>query len=141
RETAGVFRAEQIEQADDKDSRGREFLRMRNAEILKCGKGADRSGDQVIRDEQERADDGDDLGAMADAGIDAAAVRIEPANDDVVDPDERGENAHRADQPERRVAADGESQTDYVRFARAPVPVQDRSRARDIHVARSLNVS
>ena len=30
RETAGVFRPEQIEQADDQDRSGREFLRMRN---------------------------------------------------------------------------------------------------------------
>src|SRR3989442_14147202 len=36
-ETAGVFRAEQIKQANDEDRRGRAFLRMRDTEILKRG--------------------------------------------------------------------------------------------------------
>src|SRR5438045_3831214 len=78
---------------------------------------------------------------MAHARINAAAIRIKPADDDVVDPDERGENTHRCDQPERRVATHRERQADDVRFAGAPVPVQNRGRARDIDVARSLNVS
>jgi hypothetical protein len=57
REPAGMFRAEQIQQADDEDSRGREFFRMRNAEILERGKRADRRSDQIVRDEQKRTDD------------------------------------------------------------------------------------
>ena len=96
RETAGVFRSEQIQQADEEDGCRREFFRMRHAEILKGRERADRRGDQVIGDEQKRADDGNDFGAMADAGVNAAAIRIKPADDDVVDPDERGEHAHRA---------------------------------------------
>ena len=139
-EAAGVLRPEQIQQADDEDGRRREFFRMRHAEILKRGKRADRRRDQVIGDEQKRADDGDDFGAMTHAGVNAAAIRIKPADDDVVDPDERGQNAHRGDQPERRVAADGKSQADDVGFARAPVAVQNRGRARHIYIARSLNV-
>src|SRR5947207_12885294 len=78
---------------------------------------------------------------MAHARVNAAAIRIKPADDHVVDPDERSQNAHRGDQPERRVAADRERQADDVRFAGAPVPVQNRGRARDVDVARSLNVS
>ena len=81
RETAGVFRSEQIKQTYEEDGRRREFLRMRNAEILKRGKRADRRRNQVIGDEEKRADDGNDLGAMPDAGINAAAIRIKPAND------------------------------------------------------------
>ena len=36
RETAGVFRSEQIKQTYEEDGRRRELLRMRNAKILKC---------------------------------------------------------------------------------------------------------
>src|ERR1044071_5761251 len=114
---------------------------MRNPEILERGKRADCGRDQVIGNKQKCADDGDNFGTMTDAGIDAAAVRIEAADDDVVNSDERSENAHRPNQPERRVAADRERETDDVRFDRAPVPVQNGSRARDINVARSLNIS
>src|ERR1700686_3592586 len=76
---------------------------------------------------------------MPDARINAAAIRIEPADDDVIDSDERGENTHRADQPERRVARYGKRQADDIRFARAPVPVENRRRARDVHIARTFN--
>ena len=104
---------------------------------MKRGKGADRRRDQVIRDEQKRTDDGDDLRTMTDAGINTTAIRIEPADDDVVDPDERGQDAHRRDQPERRVTANGERQADDVRFARPPVAVKNGRRARRVHIART----
>src|SRR5206468_9525307 len=78
---------------------------------------------------------------MTHAGINTAAVWIEAANDHVVQADECGEDAHRRDQPERRVTGDGESQADHVSFAGAPVAVQNRGRALPIHIARTLNVS
>jgi hypothetical protein len=43
---------------------------------------------------------------MPDAGIDAAAVGVEAADNDVIDPNERGEDAHRGDEPEGGVAPD-----------------------------------
>jgi hypothetical protein len=49
---------------------------------------------QIIGNEQECADDGDDLAAMAHTGVHAAAVRIKPADNYVVDPNERGQHAH-----------------------------------------------
>src|SRR5947207_15269409 len=77
---------------------------------------------------------------MSDAGINTAAVRVESANDNVVDPDERRKDAHRRDQPKRRIAADREGETDDVGFARTPVAVEDGSSARHIDIARSPNV-
>ncbi len=140
-EPAGLFRSEQIEHADDQDRHGGEFFGMRHAEILKSGKRADGRGHQIIGDEQKRADDGDDFAAMPHARINAAAVRIKAADDHVIDADERGENAHRRDEPERGIAGDGKGEADDVGFARAPVAVKNRGRARNIDIARALNVS
>src|SRR6266705_2400683 len=75
-ETTGVFRPEQIEQTNDENCRGSEFFRMRNTEILKSGKCANRRRHQIIGDEEKRADDGDYFRAMPHAGVDSAAVRI-----------------------------------------------------------------
>src|SRR5256714_10729766 len=113
---------------------------MRNAEILKRGQGADRRGHQIIGDEKKRADDRDHFAAMPDARVNAAAVGIETADDHVIDPDERGQHAHRGDEPKRGVTGDGKGETDDVGFARSPVAVQNRPRALPIDIARSLNV-
>ena len=130
REAAGLFRSEQIEQSDDKNRSRSEFFRMRHAEILKGRKRADRSGHQVIGDEQKRADDGDHLAAMPNTRVNATAVWIKTADNHVVDPDERSEYAHRGDEPERCIAGDSERQPYDVGLAGAPVPVKNRSRAR-----------
>src|SRR5260370_14941204 len=114
---------------------------MRTTEILKPGKRADRRRNQIIGDEQKCADDGDYCGTMPHARVDTAAVRIESADDHVVDADERGKNAHRGDQPKRCVAADGKREADDVGFARPPIAVKNRARARHIDIARTLKVS
>ena len=95
-EPAGLLRSEQIERADEQDRHGGEFFGMRHAEICKSGKRADGRRYQIVSDEKERADDGDDLAAVPHARIHAAAVRIKAADDHVIEADERGENAHRA---------------------------------------------
>src|SRR6266480_2439434 len=98
-ESAGVFRSEEIEQPNNEDGRGSELFRMWNAEVLKPRKRADGRRYQVIRDEKKGADDGDDFGAMAHARVNAAAIRIQAADDHVVEADQRGEHAHGSDQP------------------------------------------
>src|SRR6266567_2354713 len=98
-ETAGMFRSEQIEQPDNEDGRGRELFRMRHTEVLKPGKRADGGCYQIIGNKKKCPDNGDNFGAMADARVDAAAIRIEAADDHVVKADERGEHTHRSDQP------------------------------------------
>src|SRR5206468_1272733 len=85
-------------------------------------------------------DDGDDFGAMAHARVNTAAVRVKTANDHVVEANERGEDAHQGDEPQRCVAGHGKGETDDVGLARAPVAVQNRGRAFPIDIARSLNV-
>src|SRR5438552_17374325 len=91
-ETAGVFRSKQIEQPNNEDGRGSEFLRMRNTEVLKPGKRADGRRYQIISDEEKGADGGDEFGARASGRIKAAVRRIEAADDQVVDRAERGES-------------------------------------------------
>src|SRR5207253_5245029 len=117
-----------------------ELFRMWNAEVLKPRKRADGRRYQVIRDEKKGADDGDDFGAMPHARVNAAAVGVETADDHVVEANERGEHAHQGDEPERCVAGDGEGEANDIGFARAPVAVKNRRRARNIDVARTLNV-
>src|SRR5436190_7590735 len=77
---------------------------------------------------------------MPDTRINAAAVWIKPADDHVVEADQRSERAHRGDQPKRRVTGDRERETDHVGFAGTPVAVKNRRRALPIHIARTLNV-
>src|SRR5436190_6645138 len=113
---------------------------MRHAEILKGGKRANGRSDQVIGDEQKRADDGYDFAAMPHAGVNAAAVGVKAADDHVVEADECSEHAHRRDQPKRTVARDSERKPNDVGLTRPPIAVQNRRRALPIHIARSLNV-
>ena len=113
---------------------------MISSEILESGEGADRGGDEVIGNQQKCPDDRDDFGAMTNACINATAIRVKPADDHVVDPDERRQDAHRGDQPKRGVTADGERQPNDVRFARSPVAVENRRRPRNVDVARTFNV-
>src|SRR2546421_12926948 len=77
---------------------------------------------------------------MPHAGVNPAAVRIQAADDHVVEADECSEHAHRRDQPERSVTGDRERKPNDVGLARPPVAVKDRSRALPVHIARSLNV-
>src|SRR5207249_7922330 len=137
---ASVFWPKQVEQSDNEDGSSGEFFGMRYTKIGEGRERADRGGHQIIGDEQKRADNGDDFAAMAHTGVDAAAIRIEAADNHVVESNERGEDAHQGDQPERSVTSDGEGETDDVGFARAPVAVQNRGGARCVHVARTLDV-
>src|SRR6266566_6161113 len=130
-EAAGVFRAEEVEESNDEDGSSGEFFRMRHAEVSKGGKSADRGRYQIIGNKKKCPDDGDNFGAMAHARVNAAAIRIEAADDHVVETNERGEHAHQGDEPERCVAGNGKSETDDVGFARAPVAVKNRGRARN----------
>src|SRR5438552_11698569 len=114
---------------------------MWHAEILKSGKGADCRSHEIIGDEAERADNGNHFAAMAHARVNATAVRIKTADDHVVEPDERSEHAHRRDEPERSVTGNSKGETDDVGFARAPVTVKNGGGARNIDVARALDVS
>src|SRR5947207_8105559 len=76
---------------------------------------------------------------MAHARVNAAAVGVEAADNHVIDADERGQHAHQRDEPEGGVTCDGEGKTDDVGLARAPIAIQDRSRAFPIDIARTLN--
>src|SRR5215471_7736791 len=111
---------------------------MVDTQVLKCRESADGSGHDVVGDQQKCTDDRDDFRTMSDARVDSAAVGIMAADRHVVHPDERHQQTHRCDQPERTVTGDRKSQTDHVRLARAPVPIEDRRRAGCINVARPL---
>src|SRR6266576_1738585 len=93
-ETAGVFRAEKVEESNDEDSSSSEFFRMRHAEISKGRKSADSCRYQIISNKKKCPDDGDNFGAMAHARVNAAAIRIKAADDHIVEADQRGEHAH-----------------------------------------------
>src|SRR5260370_30220740 len=111
---------------------------MVDAQVMKCRESADGSGHDVVGNQQKRADDRDDLRTMADARVDSAAVGIMATDRHVVNPDESHQQTHRRDQPERTVTGDRKGQTDHIRLARAPVPIEDRRRAQRINIARPL---
>src|SRR5437773_2827501 len=77
---------------------------------------------------------------MPHAGVNAAAVGVKAADDHVVEADECSEHAHRRDQPKRTVACDSERKPKDVGVARPPIAVQNRRRARNVHIGRWLNV-
>ena len=81
-----------------------------------------------------------DFAAVADAGVNPAAVRIKTADDHVVDPDERGQHAHCCDQPKRTVPGNSKCESDDVGFARSPVAIKNGGGAFPIHVARPPDV-
>jgi hypothetical protein len=134
-------RAEEIENTNQRDRCSSPRLRMGKPEIVKCGQRADRRGDNVIGDQQEGADNRNDVRPMTHACVHAAAVGVMFADGDVIGADQRDEQAHAGDQPERAVSRDGECQANDVRFACAPVAVQDRRGSRCIHVAGSLGLA
>src|ERR1041384_4885119 len=75
---------------------------------------------------------------MANARVNTAAIRVMPADDDVIDSDQRGEHAHRRDKPERTVTGDGKGKADHIGFARAPVTIKNGRSARRIDVSRPI---
>ena len=113
---------------------------MWHTQILERRQRTDRCRYQIISDEKKGTDNGDDFAAMPHARINAAAVGIEPANDYVIDADESGKHAHRGDEPERCITGNRKRETDDVGFACAPVPVENRSRARHVDIARPPDI-
>ncbi len=61
RQSSSVFGTKIIERSDNEDRTASSKLRVRQAKILKGGKCANRSGDNVIGDQQEGTDYGDDF--------------------------------------------------------------------------------
>ena len=98
------FGPSKLSSTDGENCRSCELFRMRHAKVLKCRERADCRSHQVIGNEEKTADDRNDLRAMADAGVNAAAIRVESTDDDIVDTDQRREHAHRGDKPKRGVA-------------------------------------
>ena len=70
---------------DGHDGARRPEFGMVQAEVLKGGQSADGRSDNIIRDKQERADDGKNDRAMTHAGINAATIGVMAANDHVVE--------------------------------------------------------
>src|SRR5207253_11274333 len=67
REPAGLFRTEQVEQPNREDRGGRKVRWVRHAEILKREQSAERRRDQIVGDQQKRANDRDHFTAMSQA--------------------------------------------------------------------------
>ncbi len=138
---ARVAGAEDIEQADDRNRCRRAPFGMREAQIIKSGERTDGRRDNVIGNEKEGADNGNDDGPVAHAGINAAAVRVVAADGHVIDADQGGQQAHGGDEPEGTVAADGKGQADDVGLAGAPVAIENGGGAGRIDVARPSGVT
>src|SRR6478735_4327745 len=77
---------------------------------------------------------------MSHAGVNSPAIGIEPADNDVVDSHQRGEDGDRSDESKRSVTRDRKGETDDGGFARAPIAIKDGGRARDVDIERAPNV-
>ena len=138
RETARVFRPENIERTDEQNGKRRPPLRMTKSKIKERRERAKCRRDNVIRDQQERADNGDDLRAMAHTGVHTAAIGVVLADRHVIDAHKRGEQAHGQDEPERTIPRHRKRQADDICLAGPPIAVKNRSRACPSDIARSL---
>src|SRR5580704_15639327 len=125
-QSAGVLRPEIIQCTNEENRARGKNLRERQTEILKGGESTERSSDNIVGDQEERADNGDDLGSMANAGVNSPSVRIMPADGHVIHADQRHQYTHGQDQPERAVAGYRESQAYDVGLACAPIAVENR---------------
>ena len=140
-QAAGVFRPEEVERADSRDGQGCKNLRVRHAQIDERRECAERGGDDVIRDEQKRPDDGNDLRAVPHAGVHAAAVRVVLADEHVVERDQPRDHAHGQRSARRSYSpATAKGQADDIRFGGAPVAVENGRGAFGIHVARAAGL-
>ena len=88
RETAAVLRAVPIQPAHDAERAGGGdddvLLEEWDIEVIEAGPAAERGGDGEIGDQQQRADDREQPALRARGGINAAAIRKVPADDEVV---------------------------------------------------------
>src|SRR5690242_7510974 len=98
---------------------------LADAEVVEAVEGAEGGGDGVVGEEEERADDAQELGALPGGGVDAAAVGIEAADLGVCPGDGEDEDAHRADEPEAGAAGDEEGEAEDVEAAGAPVAEEE----------------
>ena len=73
---AGVFGTKIIQAANEEDGQAGADFRMGDLQDIERRKRADRRRHDVIGDQQESADNGDDLRTMAHTGIDPAAIGV-----------------------------------------------------------------
>jgi hypothetical protein len=78
--------------------------RMVYTQVLEGRQGADGRRNDVVGNQEKGTDNGKDLGTMPDARVNAAPVRIMAADCHVVHADQRSEQTHGRDQPERAIA-------------------------------------
>ena len=136
-----MFRAEIIDDTDHQNQPHRRDRRVlaRDAKIADRRPSAQGRGDNKIRDEQERTGRCQKAALLPRRGIDAAAIRKMGADDDVVEADDRGEQADREDDRHGRKAGGDKGEADDVRLARAPIAVKQRGGALPIDVARAMD--
>ena len=108
------------------------------AEVVERFDGAERGGDGVVGEEQQRADDAEDAAAAPAGGVDAAAVGVEAADLRVGPADDEDQQAHRADEPEAGPPGDEERQAQHVEPAGAPVAEEQGAGLEPVDVPRPL---
>ena len=123
-----MFWAEIIDDTYRKDQAHRHDRRVviRNAEITYRSPPTQRRGDDKIRHQQERTSGREESTMLSRRGINATAIGKMGADNNVVVPHHRGENANSENDWQGRKTCGDESETDHIRFARAPVAIEQR---------------
>src|SRR4029077_10515679 len=83
-QSSGMFRSKIVQRTNGQDGATSKKSRGRQAKILESGERANCCSNNVVGNQQEGADDGDNLGSVTDTGINTAAVRVVPADGHVV---------------------------------------------------------
>src|SRR2546423_6183853 len=141
RHAATVLWAEIIDRSDDKNEnhRRQRHVGRRDTEITRRRPSTQRRRDNKIRDQQERADRCEEAALASGRGINAAAIWKMGADNNVVVADDRGEGANCENDRERSETGGNKSKADNVGFARAPISVEESSRAFPIHISWAMD--
>jgi hypothetical protein len=108
------------------------------AEVVEGVEAAEARGDDVVREQQQRADDGEQLAPVPRRGVHAAAVGVDAADLRVRPPDREHEHAHGRDEVHARPAGEGEGQAQHVQAAGAPVAEQQPGGLPPAYVSRTF---
>src|SRR6266480_2653585 len=141
RHATTVLRTEIIDRSDDKNEnhRRQRHVGRSDTEITRRRPSTQSRRDNKIRDQQQRANRCEEAALASGRGINAAAVWKMGADGYVVVAHDRGEGANCENDRERSETGGNKSKTDNVGFARAPVSVEESSRAFPIHIARAMD--
>ena len=138
RRSPRLGRTKDVHQPQHGDASRRPKGRVRDVQIVKGIQRRERSRHHVVRAQQQCAEHRQRLRLLLRRRIDAAAIRIQPADHRVGPADRQQQCRHRQHEPQRRVPRVHEAQSQHVQPTRPPIAVQHRSGVIPGQLARTI---